>query len=911
VREIECDPLTQVATSDVISSAHAFAAAVVARQLDVNIATGLTSQDVVERRLRYGANRLPGPPQRGIARAVFAQIANFLILLLLVAATIAVAVDELVQAGTILAIVVLTVALGFFEDWRAERAISTLQKMAAPEARVVRAGEIVVVRSEDLVPGDVVILDAGSAIPADLRLLETHMLLVNEASLTGESVAVEKEAEGVLPQATELADRRNSAFAGTAVAYGRGSGVVVAIGQETQIGRIARLTGELREVATPLQRDMASLSHALGAGALGIGLVVFVAGILHGLDVKDVALAAISLAVAAVPEGLPAVVVICLALGMQRMAKMNVLIRRLTAVETLGAATVIATDKTGTLTRGEMAVTSLQLAPGDELITVSGAGYAPRGEFQREDHPIDPLRESHLGILLTAAALCNDARVEEDDSGFRVVGDTTEGALAILAMKAGLSREQLEAEQPRIDEVPFSSERSRMTTIHGRGEGVIAYTKGAPETILQSCDRRRHGQAVIPLSSSDAGAMLSATLRMADMGLRVIAFAYRTAPANAAAERIEREMVFLGVAGIQDPPRDQSLAAIQACRDAGIRPVMVTGDHAATALAIGRQLQITTDDFPVVTGRQIDVMSETQLREAAQETTIFARTTADQKLRIVRALQRNGEVVAVTGDGVNDAPALHRADIGVAMGRAGTDVAKEAADMIVTDDNFASLVAAVGEGRRVYDNVRNFVVYLLGGNVGEILVLFIGISAGLPLPLLATQILFVNLVTDGPPALALAVEPADPESARVPPRRRGEPLLSSGVWATVIVRSLVIAAAALFAFALPYEVLNRDEESARSVALATLIVVHVLMAFTCRSLYTPTWRLDPLGNRPLIAGVTFSLVALIVILTVPPLQDAFETRRLEADEWAMVLVFSTAALLLIEGTKIWPWRIRR
>jgi Ca2+-transporting ATPase len=896
---------------DVTTSPHTLAAAVVAQHLDVNVATGLTRQDVIERRLRYGVNRLPGKRRRGLARAVFAQVANFLILLLLVAAAIAVAVDELIQAGTILAIVVLTVALGFFEDWRAERAISALQKMAAPEARVLRAAEVIQIRSEDLVPGDVVILDAGSAIPADLRLVETHMLRVNEASLTGESVTVEKEGKLVLPQATELADRRNCAFAGTAVAYGRGSGIVVAIGEETQIGRIARLTGEPREAPTPLQRDMISLSHALGAGALGVGLVVFIAGILHGLDVKDVALAAISLAVAAVPEGLPAVVVICLALGMQRMAKLNVLIRRLTAVETLGAATVIATDKTGTLTRGEMTVTSLYLGPGENLITVSGTGYEFRGEFHQGHLPIDPLRDEHLALLLTAAALCNDAKVEKNDSEFRIVGDTTEGALAVLAEKAGLSRERLATEQPRIDEVPFSSERSRMTTIHGGGEGVLAYSKGAPETILERCDRRRRRQAVVPLSSNDAGAVLSAAHRMADMGLRVIAFAYRTAPAETAAERIEKEMVFLGVAGIQDPPRDESLAAIQACRKAGIRPVMVTGDHAATALAIGRQLQLTTDDFPVVTGRQIDMMSEMQLRKAVQETTIFARTTADQKLRIVRALQRNGEVVAVTGDGVNDAPALHRADIGVAMGRAGTDVSKEAADMIVTDDNFVSLVAAVGEGRRVYDNVRNFVVYLLGGNVGEVLVLFIGISAGLPLPLLATQILFVNLVTDGAPALALAVEPADPESARVPPRRRGEPLLSSGVWATVIVRSLAIAAAALFAFALPYEVLNRDEESARSVALATLIAVHVLMAFTCRSLYAPTWRLAPLGNRPLIAGVTFSLVALILILTVPPLQNAFETRRLEADEWAMVLVFSTAALLLIEGTKIWPWRIRR
>ena len=883
----------------------------VAELLDVDVETGLSSRDVADRRRRYGANLLPGPPRRSLAKALVPQVANFLILLLLIAAAIAVAVDELVQAGTILAIVVLTVVLGFFEDWRAERAISTLQKMAAPEARATRDGEVVTVPGGDLVPGDIVLLDAGSAIPADLRLVETHMLRVNEASLTGESLTVEKDAALVLPEATELADRSNCAFAGTAVTYGRGSGLVVAIGQETQIGRIAELTGEAREMATPLQRDMASLSHALGAGALFVAVMVFIAGVLHGLDTKEVALAAISLAVAAVPEGLPAVVVICLALGMQRMAKRNVLIRRLTAVETLGAATVIATDKTGTLTRGEMTVTLVYLGPGEEPILVGGAGYAPHGEFRRGGQSIDPLRHEHLALLLTAAALCNDAKVQRDGSEWRVVGDTTEGGLAILAKKAGLSREQLETEQPRIDEVPFSSERTRMTTLHQGAEQVVGYSKGAPETIVESCAWRRRGQAVVPLSSTDASAILDAAREMADAALRVIALAYRTAQSETTAERIETEMVFLGVAGIQDPPREEAPAAIQACRDAGIRPLMVTGDHAATALAIARQLRLTVDDSPIVTGPQIDAMSEAELRDAVQITTIFARTTADQKLRIVRALEANGEVVAVTGDGVNDAPALHRADIGVAMGKTGTDVAREAADMVVTDDNFASLVAAVAEGRRVFDNIRNFVVYLLGGNVGEILVLFVGISVGFPLPLLATQILFVNLVTDGPPALALAVEAADPESAKVPPRRRDEPLLSPRGWATVILRGVLIAAVVLCAFAVSYELLNRDEESARGVAFATLVVVQVLMAFTCRSLYLPAWKIAPFGNPQLIAGVAFSLAALLLVLAIPPLQDAFDTHGLEADEWAMVLGFSAVPLVLIETMKLSPWRLRR
>jgi Ca2+-transporting ATPase len=594
---------------------------------------------------------------------------------------------------------------------------------------------------------------------------------------------------------------------------------------------------------------------------------------------------------------------------MQKMARRRALVRRLAAVETLGSATVIASDKTGTLTRGEMTVTAIYLGPHRPLIRVTGGGYEPRGEFRIDDSTIDAKRDQHLALLLAAGALCNDARLEERDGRWRAVGDSTEAALVVAARKAGLDWQTIEAGQPRIEEAPFTPEAARMTTVHQLEDRAIAYTKGAPEVVLSRCVAREDTGSR-RLTPEDRRDILVANDELASKGLRVLAAAYRIVPRDAPIGTVESEMVFLGLFAMQDPPRDEARDAVADCRRAGIRPVMITGDHAATASAIAQQVGLTSKDAGVLSGAQVAEMSDEELRSAANEVSVYARISAEQKVRIVAALQADGEVVAVTGDGVNDAPALHRADIGVAMGLSGTDVAREAADIVIADDNFASIVAAVEEGRHIFDNIRNFIVYLLGGNIGEIIVVFVGVISGLPLPLLPMQILFVNLVTDGAPALALAVEPGDPAALTRPPRRRREQLITREIWATVVFRGLVLGATVLTAYVLWYEGLGRSEEESRTLAFATLVVAQVLKAFTCRSLYRTIWSLGLLTNRWLVAGAGLSLLLLLLVLYVPGLTDAFETKTLHADDWLVIAAFSAIPLAIIEGAKLSRWRLR-
>ena len=880
------------------------------RRFESDPAAGLTSVEAAERLARYGPNTLPEAAGRSLVAAIVSQFTSFLILLLLAATIVAAAIGEVVDAAVIAAIVVLSAALGFVQEWRAERAISALRAMTAPEARLIRDGALTTVPSGEVVQGDVVVLDVGNYVPADLRLIESHMLQINEASLTGESVPVRKSAETILPQQTDVADRLNSAFAGTIVTYGRGAGLAIATGEETEIGRIAQLIARPQRGPTPLQRRMSELGRYLGAAAIAVSAIVFAAGLLRGLDLFEIGLAAISLAVAAVPEGLAAVVVIALALGMQRMARRNALIRRLAAVETLGSATVIASDKTGTLTRGEMTVTTLYTGPGRPAIEVTGGGYEPVGDFRSDGVTVDPKTDGHLELLLTAGALCNDARLERRDGRWQVIGDPTEGALVVAARKAGLNWEQIESSQARTHELPFTSERARMTTVHKFEDRAIAYMKGAPEVVLASCLQRRHGQAVVPLGEAEERDILDANLQLASKGLRVLALAYRIVQRGPDMDDLESEMVFLGLAAMQDPPREEAREAVAACRAAGIRAVMITGDHSATAVAIARDLRLADDLGDVLTGAQLDDMSDEDLRHAAKRTSVYARISAAQKVRIVEAMQAGGEIVAVTGDGVNDAPALHRADIGVAMGITGTDVAKEAADMVITDDNFASIVAAVEEGRHIFDNIRNFVVYLLGGNIAEIIVVFVGVTAGLPLPLLPIQILFVNLVTDGPPALALGVEPGDPGALTRPPRDPHESLITRRIWLTVVLRGVFLGGAALSAYVLWWEFLGRTEAESRTIAFAILVVGQILLAFASRSLYRTVLGLGPLTNAWLVGGCLLSLLSLVAVLYVPGLTAAFETVPLGVVDWLVVAAFAIAPLVLIEVRKISRWRLR-
>ncbi|MCH7576720.1 MAG: HAD-IC family P-type ATPase, partial [Chloroflexi bacterium] len=727
--------------------------------LATDASTGLTSTEAEARRARYGPNVLPETPGRTLLQASVEQFANFLIVLLVAATVLAAAIGEYLDAGTIAAIVILSAVLGVAQEWRSERALQALKGMMAPTARVVRDRRVRELAAPLLVPGDVVLLEVGNYVPADLRLAEAVSLSLDESSLTGESAPVRKDPSLVLPSDTPVPDRRNSAFAGTLVTYGRGVGLVVATGASTEIGRIATLLSTYEKEETPLQRRMSGLGRWLGGAAIAISALIFGIGAATGEELLDMLLIAVSLAVAAVPEGLPAVVTITLALGMQRMARRNALMRRLSAVETLGSATVIASDKTGTLTKGEMTVVSVYLGPEQPPVEVGGVGYDPAGDFLRGEETIDPKEDQHLRLLLAAGALCNDARLQEEEGRWRVIGDTTEGALIVLAAKAGLPRQDLERDQPRQSEVPFSPDRRRMTTVHRWGDSLVAYMKGAPDVVLPLCSRRQRGQEVVGLSHEDRDRILAANEGLASRGLRVLALAYRPIERSLPDEELEEDLVFLGLAAIQDPPRPEVHEAVALCHQAGILPVMITGDHAATARAIARELEITGPDGAVLTGADLNRVSEQELQEAVGRVRVYARISPEQKVRIVEALRREGHIVAVTGDGVNDAPALKRADIGVAMGISGTDVAKEAADMVITDDNFASIVNAVEEGRTIYDNIKKFVFYLLSSNVGEVLTIFISILIGLPLPLIAVQILWINLITDGAPATALGVEP--------------------------------------------------------------------------------------------------------------------------------------------------------
>ncbi|MBI2913238.1 MAG: cation-translocating P-type ATPase [Chloroflexi bacterium] len=892
-----------------LEAAHAAAVEEVARALATDISEGLTSAEAERRLALWGPNAIPEPPRHTIAQALVEQFANFLILLLLAATVLAAAIGEYLDAGTIAAIVALSALLGVAQEWRAERALQALRVLMAPTALAVRDGQLKEMPAPSLVPGDVVLLRVGHHVPADLRLADAVSLSLDEASLTGESTPVHKDPGLVLPADTPVADRLNCAFAGTLVTYGRATGVVVATGPGTEIGRIAALISAYEEEETPLQRRMSGLGRWLGAGAVAVSIVIFGVGAATGKDLVDMLLTAVSLAVAAVPEGLPAVVAIGLALGMQRMARRHALVRRLAAVETLGSATVIASDKTGTLTMGEMTVVELYLGPGLPPLEVTGVGYEPAGEFRRGGEAVDPARDSHLRLLLTAGALCNDARLQEEGGRWRVVGDTTEGALVVAAAKARLSWEQIEGEQPRQWELPFSPQRRRMTTIHRGGEGLVAYVKGAPDVVLPLCSRRRAGADVVELSEEGRRRVLATNEELASRGLRLLALAYRPLAGDAAPDEVERELVFLGLATIQDPPRPEARQAVALCRRAGIVPVMITGDHAATALAIARELEIATAGAALA-GAELDGMDEAELREAVQHVRVYARISPEQKVRIVDALRVAGHIVAVTGDGVNDAPALKRADIGVAMGLTGTDVAKEAADMVITDDNFASIVAAVEEGRKIFDNIRNFVVYLLGANIGEILVVFAAVVVGLPLPLLPMQILWVNLVTDSLPALALSMEPGDPDAMQRPPRPPREPVVTGVLAWTVGVRGLAVAVAVMVAFVVWLEVADASDDGARTVAFATLVVAELLKAYGSRSLYRTALGLGALSNRYLVAGTLVSFGLLLAVLYVSPLQEAFHTEAPGLWEWLAVAGLGSLPLLVIEGMKVSPWRLR-
>jgi len=861
---------------------------------------GLSQASAADRLASHGPNELQAVPRISPWAVFLEQFKNVLIVILLVAAGLSAFLGHGVEAAAIAVIVLFAAVLGFVQEYRAERAIEALRLMAAPAATVLRDGVETSVPARDVVPGDVVLLRAGDRVPADLRLVETANLQLEEAALTGESLAVEKSAAPLQDPRLALGDRMNMAFAGTAASYGRGRGVVVGTGMQTEFGKIAGMLSGIETGRTPLQENLDRVGRLLARAAL-IGVAAIVAlGVMRGEPFVEMLVFGIALAVAVVPEALPAVVTISLALGVQRMVRRHALMRRLAAVETLGSTTVICSDKTGTLTRDEMTVRSFFVS--GELVEVTGAGYQPEGAFLLHGSAVAP--SGALTRLLRAAALACDAHLVYDEAEGRwmVRGDPTEGAFIVAAAKAGLEKSRLDAQFPRLDEIPFTSETKRMTTLHADGTGVVAYAKGAPEVILDSCVSQLAGDEEIPLDAAGRERILAASRLMAQDALRVLAVSSKE---GATKGNAEQRMTFLGLAGMLDPPRPEARDAIRTCREAGIMPIMITGDHPLTAQAVARELGLLTEGV-AVTGAELEALDEARFDEQVASIQVYARVSPAHKLRVVTALQKKGHVVAMTGDGVNDAPALKKADIGIAMGITGTAVSKEAAAMTLTDDNFASIVAAVQEGRGIFDNIKKFLMYLLSSNVGEIGLMAGALLLGLPLPLSAVQILYVNLATDGLPALALAVDPADAQIMRRPPRDAARGIftrpvvtliLVGGVWSTLVNLSL-------FAWALGT---GRSNLEAMMMTFVSLVLIQFFKAYNFRSDRHSVFR-RPFANKWLNLAIAWEIVMLLVIVYLPVLQKPFGTFHLPPEDWA-IIVF--ASLTVVPALELAKWMERR
>ncbi|MCU0607126.1 MAG: cation-translocating P-type ATPase [Candidatus Edwardsbacteria bacterium] len=863
------------------------------KALETDAQSGLTEAEAQARLLKYGPNAL-AQGRRTSPLAIFAnQFKNVMVLVLLAAAVISGLTHDITDSVVILVIAVVNAVIGFIQEYRADKAMAALARMAQPLARAVRGARVRELPSAQLVPGDLILLEAGARIPADARIVESASLRIEESALTGESLPVEKTARA-LPGDLPLAEQTNMAFMGTVCVYGRGRALVAATGMETELGRIARYIQTLRQGETPLQKRLAGLAKILAGATVALCALIFVAGWLKGIAPPLMLLTAISLAVAAIPESLPAVITIVLSMGIQRMVKKNALVKRLPAVETLGSVTVICSDKTGTLTQNQMTCTDV-ICGG--TFTVEGTGYAPAGRIMDGGAPADV--SGAMGMLLDACCLCNDAALAEEPAGWAISGDPTEGALLTLAAKAGKWKAQADARSPRVAELPFDSDRKLMTTVHRQEDGrFVCYTKGAVDNLLARC------------AAAAAPEIMAANRALAEGGKRVLAFAYRVieaVPGRPVADDIERGLTFLGLVGMVDPPRDEARQAVRQCREAGIRPVMITGDHPATALAIARQLGIAGEDDALVTGAELKAISAEDLSARIDRISVFARVSPEDKIKIVQALKARGQIVAMTGDGVNDAPALKGADIGVAMGITGTDVSKEAADMILLDDNFATIVAAVAEGRRIYDNIRKFVRYMLSTNSGEVLTMTGGILLGLPLPLLPIQILWINLVTDSLPALSLGLEPAERNIMQRPPRAPGESLFAHGLWQHVVWVGLLMAIGSLgmMQWALTH---GHSEAQARTMVFTCMAVYQLFHSLAIRSERYSLFKIGPAGNPQLLGSVVVVLGLQLLLLYWPPLGGVFKVEAIAAADLGISVAVASSVFWLVELEK---WLFRR
>jgi Ca2+-transporting ATPase len=880
---------------------------------------GLSNEESARRLQQYGPNELVETARTSPLKIFLRQFLSLMVIILIIAAVISAAIgiveggtEEIYDAIVIMIIVILNAVFGFYQEYRAEKAIQALKAMAAPRATVLRSGELTLIPARELVPGDLVSLKTGDKVPADCRIKEESNLRVNEASLTGESVPISKDSVPIRGEVI-VGDRKNMVHSGTTVENGRSIGIVVATGMLTELGKIAGMVQTEPEKRAPLQDKLDRMGKQIALGVLIACLAVFLVGSLRNADHVQMFLVAVSLAVAAIPEGLPAVVTISLALGLQRMAKRHALIRNLPAVEALGSTTTICSDKTGTLTKGEMNIRRVY-ADGTTFL-VSGEGFEPAGEFSVDEKRIDPREIPGLRELIVTGILCNDSSMKEEGGHYKIFGDTTEGTLIVLGMRADFDVQGVQEENPRKKDIPFTSERKLMTTIHTVDRKSTAHSKGAPETILGKSSSALCNGEVIPMTDEMREEILALNEKWASEAFRVLALAYKPLPdelKDFSAEMVEMDLVFLGMVAMMDLPRKDATEAIAESKRAGIRVVMITGDHKLTAEAVAKQMKIVEEGDLVVTGVDLEKMSDEDLRDQVESIAVYARVSPEHKIRIVTALKERGHVVAMTGDGVNDAPALKRADIGIAMGITGTDVAKESADMVLTDDNFASIVKATAEGRGIYDNIRKFVAYLLSANVGEVLVMFMAtlifVDPDLLPFLIPIQILWINLVTDGLPALALGVDPIPGDIMERKPRDPRESPINREMLFMILTVGVIMLVGTLGIFQL-HMYLDYGLEKSRTIAFTTLVMFQLFFVFSVRSPRQSLRQVGLLSNPKLVIAVIVSAILQLMVVYLPPLQPIFNTASLGIQEWILVLLVSSSVIFIIEGYKIIRFRI--
>ncbi|TDT51118.1 calcium-transporting P-type ATPase, PMR1-type [Fonticella tunisiensis] len=838
---------------------------------------GISREDAQKRLEKYGYNEFKEKKGKSMLERFIDQFKDILIIILLIAAAISFALGERIDSVIILLIVVLNAILGVVQENKAEQSLNALKKMAAPLAHVIRDGKSAEIPAREVVPGDIVVLEAGKYVPADLRLIEASNLKIEESSLTGESVPVDKSDEIIEDVNIPIGDRKNMAFMSSMVTYGRGKGIVVGTGMNTEIGKIADMISNVEEEKTPLQKKLADVGKTLGFAALIICAIIFIVGLLQGREAFHMFMTSVSLAVAAIPEGLPAVVTIVLAVGVQKMIKRNAIIRKLPAVETLGSASVICSDKTGTLTQNKMTV--------KKIFTING--YS--------DDIADAKR------VLTIANLCNDTQVIEEDGNFRTIGDPTETALVDIALSSGIDKRELEKEYVRIDEIPFDSDRKLMTTFNRSSEGIIANIKGAPDILLSRCKYILDGDEIREITAKDVDAIKTANEEMGKTALRVLALGFKNMD-KVDKENAERDIVFAGLIGMIDPPREEAKEAVKLCKTAGIKPVMITGDHKITAMAIAKELGILEDESGAISGAELENMSQKELEDRVEDISVYARVSPEHKVRIVEAWKSKGKVVAMTGDGVNDAPALKMANIGAAMGITGTDVAKSAADMVLTDDNFATIVSAVEEGRTIYSNIKKSINFLISCNIGEILTLFIATIFNLPEPLLPIHILWVNLVTDSLPALALGMEPPEKDVMKRPPRDANEGLFAGGLGLKIALQGIIIGTVTLAAYLYGHYVVG-EEIVARSMAFFTLSFSQLVHAFNIRYEKDSVIFNRMFSNRYMNRAFLISALIQMIVLAAPFTRSIFKVVLLDWTQIGVVVLCSIAPLIVVEIAK--------